>query len=269
MTSSTITYAGDKPAGKVHKPKREGRVDHVTAIISILYLLLTMPFFFWLLFDVWAGQFSWANLLGYPDPKQLANPSFCLPVYAIIGGALGGIVNGIRSVLVWHAERGEFGQRFLWKYIAAPWLGAALALFSYALVRSGVAIFGGDGLQNVATTSQVLATFSIGVLTGYGAHTVFVWLDGQVARIFPAPLPAPPTMVVVPALVGKTQQEAEHILRTVRMKLGEVKEEDQGDKAQVGKVIRQMPPPGSAVVSGVSVNLTVGRLQIAKSDNQD
>lgn len=260
MPADQKRFAVDEQTGEVYELKLETRADYIAAIMSILYMLLIMAFFFWLLFDVWVGQFSLVNLLRYPDPKQLANPSFRLPVYAVIGGALGGIVNGIRSILVWHAERGAFGQRFLWKYITAPWLGAALALFSYALIRSGVAIFGGDGPQNVATSSQVLATFSVGVLAGYGAHTVFVWLDAQVTRIFQVQ----PTTVVVPALAGKTQAEAEDILSAARLKLGEVKE-DQADEAQVGKVIRQTPPPGSAVASGVSVNITVGRLQVAKS----
>jgi hypothetical protein len=257
-------YAVDEQTGEVYELSSETRADHVAAIISALYMLLIMAFFFWLLFDAWVGQFSWVSLLQYPDPKQLATPSFRLPFYAIIGGALGGIVNGIRSFLVWHAERFAFGQRFLWKYVTAPWLGATLALFSYTLIRSGVAIFDGEGPQNVATTSQVLATFSMGVLAGYGAHTVFVWLDAQVTRFFQVQ----PTTVVVPALAGRALAEAEDILRAARLKLGQVQEEDQDDVAWVGKVIRQTPPPGSAVATGVSVNLTVGHLQVAEPDNQ-
>lgn len=248
-------FAIDDQTGDVYELKDETRTDYLFAILSIVYLLLTMALFFWLLFDTWIGQNSLANLLRYPHTERLAAADFRLPAYAFIGGALGGIVNGIRSFLVWHAERFAFGQRFVWKYITAPWLGAALALFTVALIRSGVALFNGDAAPDTASLTQELATFSVGVLAGYGSHKVFVWLDAQVTRLFQVQ----PVTVLVPELTGKSAEEAEEILRAARLKLGEVQEEDQDDPAQVGRVIRQTPPPGSAVATGVSVALIIGR----------
>ena len=248
-------YAVDEQTGEVYKLRREGPRDQVAAILSGLYLVAMMIFFFWLLFDVWIGQYSLANLLGYKQIARLASPAFRLPAYCMIGGALGGIVNGIRSFLVWHAERFAFGERFTWKYATAPWLGGALALFTYALVRSGVTVFSGDASPDAATVSQVLAMFGVGVLAGYGSHNAFVWLDAQVSRIFQVQ----PTTLVVPALTGQTQAQAEDILGAAKLKLGEVKEEATTDPTQSGVVIRQTPPPGSSVASGVSVNITVGK----------
>lgn len=54
----------------------------------------------------------------------------------------------------------------------------------------------------------------------------------------------------------------------VRLKLGDVIEEDQEDPAQVGKVIRQTPPPNSSVPSSGSVSITLGRLPIAETSEQ-
>jgi hypothetical protein len=171
-------------------------------------------------------------------------------------------VNGIRSFLVWHSERFAFGHRFTWKYITAPWVGAALALFTYALIQSGVAIFGGDFSSSAdgaatASYSQVLANFGVGVLAGYGAQNVFVWLDAQVERIFQVQ----PANVKVPDLTGKEQKDVEDILKEARLTLGDVQEEDLEDASQAGKVLRQTPSPGFNVAVGASVNIIVGRLK--------
>jgi hypothetical protein len=249
-------YVVDERTGEVHKCKKEDRVDHAFAIASVVYLLLTMAFFFWLLFDTWIGQNSLPKVLGYRT-QPLSDPAFLSAAYASIGGALGGIVNGIRSFLVWHSERFAFGRRFIWKYIAAPWLGVCLALFTLALIRSGLAVFGGDVLLEPASVSQMIATFAIGVLAGYGSRDVFIWLDAQVKRAF--------QVQRMPTLIGKTRQEAKDILLAARLTLGPVIEKDIEDPALVGKVIRQVPPPNSPVSRSESVSITIGRLSI--SDN--
>lgn len=250
--------AVDDQTGKVYEIVPEKQADTNAARFSLLYLLLMMLFFFWLLFDTWIRQYSLANLLRYPDIQLLSNPSFRLAVYAFIGGALGAIVNGIRSVLIWHAERSAFGSRFVWKYITAPFLGAALALFTYALIRGGVAVLGGDTTQTAPNLVQTLTTFGVGVLAGYGAQKVFVWLDAQVSRIFQVP---PSPTVSVPSLTGKTREEAEELLKASNLKLGEVSQEDQDDAAQAGKVIRQTPQSATEVASGALVNITLARLK--------
>jgi hypothetical protein len=254
-------FAIDEQTGTAFALRKESGIDSIAAIISVVYMLLTMAFFFWLLFDIWVGQFSLANLLRYPNTQPLASPTFRLIAYTFIGGALGGTVNGIRSFLVWHAERYSFGERFLWKYITAPWLGGALALFTFTLIQSGVAILGGT--PGTASASSVLATFGIGVLAGYGSHKVFKWLDAQVTRIFQVQ----PITIIVPALTGKNQKDAEGILKAAGLYLGKVQKEDQDDPSLVDKVIRQTPTPHSTVDSGASVDIIVGGLKTADAEN--
>lgn len=253
-TEKTRSYAIDEQTGKVFAIDKEGIVDIIAAIISVIYMLLMMAFFFWQIFDIWVRQFSIPNLLGYPNTQLLDSPDFLLPVFAILGGGLGGLVNGIRSFLVWHAERKAFGQRFLWRYITLPWLGAALALFTYALIRGGVAVFSGNAAPTVTNSTDLLTTFGIGVLAGYGAQKVFIWLDVQVERIFKAPKSA-----VVPELKGGTSENAKKVLELVNLSLGKIQEEDQDDESLEGRVIRQTPTPGSIVDGGSTVNVVLGR----------
>ena len=247
----------DSQTKKAYEMKDETPIDHFFAILSVIYLLLMMAFFLWQMFDIWIGQYSLAIILGYPT-KSLGGATFRLVIFAFIGGALGGIVNGIRSLLSWHADRYAFGARFTWNYITAPWIGAALALFTHSIVRSGVAIFGGTGATDTSSLGQVLAVFSIGVLSGYGSRAVFVWLDDKVASLFKVP----PPKVLVPKLTELSLEDAEKELNNAHLKLGETVEVNPDNPAQEGKVISQVPEPGVRVDKGSAVNLNVGRTLI-------
>ncbi len=255
MASAKKGIKIDNQTGTPYELMDEDRVDTVFAIVSIVYLLLMMAFFLWQIFDIWIGTYSLAYLLGYPLRPITLSASFRLVVFAFMGGALGGIVNGIRSFLGWHAERYAFKARFTWNYITAPWLGSALALFTYALIRSGIAIFGGSGSPGAAGLSEILATFSVGVLSGYGSKAVFVWLDEQVSSFFKVP----PPKVLVPKLVDLSQEDAEKALKDANLKLGNVIEAEPADPTQEGKVTVQDPEPGVSVEKNSSVNLTIGR----------
>ena len=235
-------YAADEQSGKVYKVITEEPADRRAAVASVIYLLGNMVFFFWLLFDIWIGQYSLANLLGYRDTRAMASPVFRLAAYALIGGSLGGAVNGIRSFLVWHAERAAFGRRFVWKYVTLPWVGAALAVFTYALIRSGVAIFSGEGVQAATTTSQVLATFGAGALAGYGSHEVLYWLDAQVTRLFrvqPASASAD-----APKTNGKTANGKKKDRKLGESKLGDLRKNGRVNGRRAMRVIGQKSPPG-------------------------
>jgi hypothetical protein len=147
--------------------------------ICMFYLLSSIIFISWLLFDIWIGQHTLARWGGY-ELEPLNTPVFRLVFFTVLGGALGGVVNGIRSILDHYVD---FDRRHAWKYIMAPWLGAALALVAYTLLNSGLSIFGADNVAG-GSAVQILAMFSTGFLAGYGARDVFVWLDSQVARLF-------------------------------------------------------------------------------------
>jgi hypothetical protein len=169
------------PTGKTF-PIRDSDGDKLNTqvgTICMFYLLLSIIFISWLLFDIWIGQHSLARWGGYAL-EPLNTPVFRLVFFTVLGGSLGGVVNGIRSILDHCAD---FDRRHAWKYIMAPWLGAALALVAYALLNSGLSIFGADNVAG-GSAVQILAMFSTGFLAGYGARDVFVWLDSQVARLF-------------------------------------------------------------------------------------
>jgi hypothetical protein len=175
----------DPQTGKTFHKNLEHPSDTAFALVSIAYLLLMLLLILWFLFDVWFTTASILRTFGYVEIERLrASSSIRLIAYTVIGGALGGIVNGIRSFITWHCERGAFGKRYTWKYLADPWLGATLALFVFALVQSGVAVLGGVVSPTSIGPTQMAAMFGVGVLAGYGSRGVFVWLDFQVNQIF-------------------------------------------------------------------------------------
>ncbi len=244
----------DERTGKTFECEPESSLDHAAAIFSIIYLSLTMFFFLWLLVGVWTRECSILAAFGYPV-EMSSNPVFRFFAFTFIGGALGGIVNGIRSFLIWHCELYVFGKQYLWKYITAPWIGAVLALFTLALVRTGVVAFSGGSTLAAAGTSQMLTTFGIGALTGYGSREVLIWLDSNAKRHFAV---KPETNLAVPGLLGKTQHESEDILQKVGLKIGGVIKEVPEDSGNVGKVIHQAPLPNCSIQKNGLVYLTIG-----------
>ncbi len=245
-------FVRDEQTGEPFELRPEGRIDQTFAWISIGYLLAMLGVFFWQLFDIWIGQFSLIHLVGYTSTAQLDSPSFLLPAYAFIGGGLGGAVNGIRSFLVWHSERGAFGRRYIWKYVTVPWLGCTLALFVYALIRSGLAVYGAEAVGESAGTTDILAAFATGAIAGYGSRDAFIWLDAQVTKIFKVAYEAR-----VPDLIGRTRADVEEILKATQLTLGQVSEEAHEEEEVVGTVIRQTPAPGSEIATGGAVDVTV------------
>jgi len=149
--------------------------DRAAGNLCIFYLLLILAFLSWLLFDTWISRYS--LLVGYAHQRE---QTLRLIAFTLIAGALGGVVNGLRSTLQY---RKIFDRRHTWKYLCAPWMGATLALFVYALLRSSTAALGGNAAGNVGNV-QALSFFAIGSLVGYGSKDVFIWLDSKVAKFF-------------------------------------------------------------------------------------
>jgi PASTA domain len=233
----------------------EKTIDRIVANISVGYLLAVLFFFLWQLFDVWTGQYTLLKWVRFPNIQILANATFHLAVYSFIGGALGGIINGLRSCLRWHTEYKAFGHQFLLKYIVAPWSGAVLGLFAFAFTKSGLAVFGGNTSTSTSNISQMLATFIFAVLAGYGSYQFFKWLDAMVSRFFKVAT----VKVDVPLLIGMTPAQVKTELQKVGLSLGSTKFEDQTDPGKIGKVIKQAPNEGKTVNGGSTVNITVGR----------
>ena len=132
----------DEKTGNIYQLVPEKAWDIAAATFSILYLVIMLAVFSGLLFAILGNQFLKED-----------NPIYLLMAYTVIGGGLGGVINGIRSFIGWHADRRAFGRRYVWKYITLPLLGA-------------------------------LGAFSIGALSGYGSHRVLKWLEEQVNKLF-------------------------------------------------------------------------------------
>jgi hypothetical protein len=258
----------DKDTGKVYELETETLWDIFTATFSVLYLLTMLVLLCWALFDIYHGQNQLLTLIFPEDTNYPDSPLSRMIAYAVIGGGLGGVVNGFRSIIGWHAERRAFGWRFMWKYITLPPLGAVLAPIVYAIVYCGIGVLGGGFAQDENSASQALSAFAIGALSGYGSRQVYIWLDEQVKKIFNPPpkteVNVPDVEVNVPDLKSKTQKQAEVVLKEFHLKLGKVSQEVSDDPSAVDKVISQNPQADSKRAKGNPVDIT-----IALKESQD
>ena len=242
----------DPQTGEVWVRAEEKKIDAIAATWSGIYLLLMLALFFWMLFDIWIGRHYWARLLGYENTTALNTATFRIMAYTIIGGGLGGIVNGLRSLVFWHSERRAFAGRFAWKYVMLPFQGVALALFVYAAIRGGMTAFGADLSVQAAGAQPGFSALVIGALAGYGSREVFVWLDRRVKEIFKVP-----TEVTVPDLIGKTKKEAADTLKNAKLNMGNVTEQPSDKLEEIGRVIKQDPLPYTSMPSNGNVSLIV------------
>lgn len=242
----------DEQTGRVYELKDETRLDNATATFSIAYLLVMLGFFAWQFIDIFTGRMLLLNwIITDPERTECLREGTCLVmVYAIVGGGLGGTVNGLRSILNWHAEREAFGSRHTGKYIALPWLGATLATFVYALMRAGADVIGGDDATGTETAMQFFSAFAIGTLSGYGSFAAFKWLDARVAKLFKtSEIPT----VETPDVRGATKHAAEEALGELELNTRLLAEPPNG----VGKVVSQSPPPGTEVPKASLVDITI------------
>ena len=188
----------DEQTGKSYEVVPEETWDVVVAVLSILYLVVVLVTFIYLFFAIWMGY-----SIEVDNPKF---PVLLLMAYAVIGGGLGGAINGIRSFIGWHAEREAFKRRYVWKYISLPLIGVALAVIVYAFFRSGLVALGGNFAPNENFANQALAAFAIGALSGYGSRRVLIWLDRLVKKLLKiADADAGAVGTKVPDLEGKTK----------------------------------------------------------------
>ena len=248
MTAGKMGQARDEQTGKLFDIEPEDPLATTFAIVSFVYLFLALGFFLWLLFDIWARKYTLGfSCLTEEVRTRLNNsPTFHSLAYAFIGGALGGVIAGLRSCIHWHCDEKAFGWRFVWKYFSFPWLGATLALIVYAILGSGITVLGGVSFS----TTKMLFAFAIGSLVGYGSPQVVKWLDSQVNRIFKV---AP---AQVPDVTGLTKQQAEKTLAGAGLKIGrEVEKPQEGKEAD--KVYAQAPTAGSGPPKDGLVDITI------------
>lgn len=248
----------DPQTGQLWQLEDERWPDIVLASISAIYLMITLILFLWLLVDAWFEKYTLVRLLGDLPAERLCSPFFQLGVYSFVGGGLGAIANGIRSILQWHCDLRAFGRRFVWKYILLPWLGGTLGLFVFALILGGIAVVAGDINGDDVSEKQIVAIFAVGALAGFGSRNVFKWLDVQVLKLFKTVTTETVTTESVPNLIGMTKDKAGDVVSASDLILGNVIEKPDQDETKGGTVIDQAPPPGARVARGTSVHITIG-----------
>ncbi|HEX7320646.1 MAG TPA: PASTA domain-containing protein [bacterium] len=262
----TEKIAVDEQTGKAFKLFPESQRDIIAAVISMLYLIGMLVFLCWLLFDFCVGQIFLLRLIFPQNQGVISSPFFKLVMYTVIGGGLGGIINGMRSIIIWHSERQAFGWRFVWKYVSLPLVGIVLAAIVYAIIRGGIVAFAGDFGSNSSTTTQALSAFAIGALAGYGSNKVFVWLDDQVNRLLKI---TETVKVQVPDLTGKTKEEAESILKEIKLNLGKIELILSDSPDVLGKVIEQNPTADTAVSKDTNINIKIAVKELGKSSSEN
>lgn len=254
-------YATDAQTGQQYQLVPEAGWDMVVSWLTVIYSLGVLFFFLLLLFDVYL-RLNWLLLaihselvIGIDGVNSTDAPPLVRSVaFIAIGGGLGGVINNIRSFIVWHSERAAFGRRFFWRHIAQPWIGMTLALFVYALTRGGIVALGGS-LSEAPAPGSNATLFATAVLAGYGAQKVFIWLDAQVNQIFRT---STTEKVLVPNLVGQQRENAADLLKSLNLKLGEIREEEAQDTPQ-GQVISQSLEADSMVAAGSEIELVVAK----------
>lgn len=253
--SNKKEWARDDQTGKLFELETEQWWDILAATISIFYLIAMLIFFSLLLVDICTGGNTLLKL-NLINAEMHKSALFRLIAFTIIGGGLGGVINGMRSFIGWHCERRAFGWRFVWKSISLPLLGATLAAVVYAVIRGGIAAFGGDFNLENAGAAQEFSAFAVGSLAGYGSHKVFRWLDAQVDKLFKI-TPESVATTKVPNLVDKTQKEAEVLLKEANLIIGKVDQKPEEDPNKTNKVIDQNPLPDTVAPTGSSVDITI------------
>ena len=177
----------DEQVGWIYDLRLEKVWDIIAAALSLLYLVAMLIFFTCLLIDICFGRNLLLKLIFPSSSNWLDSPSAKITTFAVLGGSFGGIANGLRIVIVWHANRKAFYWRQLSKCVSLPFLGAVLAAMVYSITRGGVSTLGGNFATSENFTKEAASAFAIGSLSGYGSRKVFIWFHYQLDRLLKIP----------------------------------------------------------------------------------
>lgn len=243
----------DDQTGIPYEVELESPLATLAASISALYLLGTLVFGGWLLLDVWSGQNRFLIRLG-TSPAPLASATFRMMAFVAIGGALGGTVDGIRSVISWHCQYKAYGPRFIVKDLILPPLGGIVGLAVYVTVQGGAGLFNGDFTLDPKSDSAHLAAFAVAFLGGFSSLQVFRWLDAQANKIFNVAADDTKIKTLVPKLIDMDLAQARKALADRKLVLGTV---TPAHAAGTLTVKTQAPIEGTVVDAKSPVDLTL------------
>ena len=128
----------------------------------------------------WSGWWPY-TALDVPN-LDAAKPA----IYAFFSGLLGASVYAFRGFYWAVGPQSKTNRRYqydpnwtLW-YVARPIMGAILGVFSFALLRAGVATLGSGSTDAGATA----AYFAVAFLAGFAVTEVLNWITVSAQRVF-------------------------------------------------------------------------------------
>jgi hypothetical protein len=155
------------------------------------YLPLKIVTFCWFVFALAVGAYgvaaTWNEWWPYTFLEVRELDEAKVAIYAFLGGLFGATVFAFRG-FYWAVgpqsgdnPRYQYDPNWTWWYFARPLIGPFLGAATYALIRGGVAVFGGTGSSN--GTSSV-AYFGVAFLAGFSMTEVLDWASSAGKRFF-------------------------------------------------------------------------------------
>jgi hypothetical protein len=164
-------------------PKREA-LEFLQVHGLMLYFIALIFLALWFFFDVWSKNMRFMQWMGI-QPPALNEPILRTIGFTMVGGFLGSVLYQIRLLFQYYLKSETYDYRWMGKYISAPWESAIMAIIVLALIRGGVALFGGSQGTDVNDTNN-FAAFGVGSLVGFGMRDVVGWIGGLVRTTFKA-----------------------------------------------------------------------------------
>lgn len=157
------------------------------------YLPLKIATFIWFAAVFGVGAYlvaaTWNEWWPYPDLDIDGLDDAKPAIYSFAGGLLGAAVFAFRGFYQSVGPQNPQNPRYqydpnwtLW-YISRPIMGAFLGAFSYAVLRGGVATFGGAASSSAGPHA---AYFAVAFLAGFSVTEVLDWTHAAARRIFNA-----------------------------------------------------------------------------------
>ena len=222
--------------------KHADRLSSILVYILVAYYVFLFFFGFWLLFDVWAHNYKFLSIFGVSarelgitgigEGTENARAQVLEALsLTIVGGFWGSILYSIKMLFNYYAKQKRFDKEWFGKYLTAPFEGAGLAIIVLAIIRGGVAVFGGT-IGTETTPVNDFTTFATAALVGFGMRDVVGWLEKLVRNMFaeetkersspPTSLPTPVGRVNPPPTGGfQDIEESADLVNTVITEQGE------------------------------------------------
>lgn len=181
VPAAVITVPLKAPALPPKSPREQQR-DFWQVQGLMLYFVVLLFLSLWFFLDVWSENLRFMKWMGVPDEK-LTEPVLRTIGFTMVGGFLGSVLFQIRLLYQYYLKSDEYDYRWIGKYASAPWESAIMSMIVLALIRGGVALFGGSQGTDVDDTNN-FAAFGVGALVGFGMRDVVGWIGSLVRTTF-------------------------------------------------------------------------------------